>query len=148
RADQVRTQDARVGTEHFGMNGVIDERREWLAVRANRLDDVTARVVELFGVVVEGDFPFRLTGRYLQARWPQFSERLVNGVGDAIANEVNVFQIRGKLSFVIGKPVAIRRAVRVCRANQNVLRWDALHFGAGMVAEHGRKAEKIGANDG
>src|SRR5207249_3855575 len=58
------------------------------------------------------------------------------------------FQIRGKLSFVIGKPVAIRRAVRVCRANQNVLRWDALHFGAGLVAEHGRKAEKIGANDG
>ena len=48
---------------------------------------------------------------------------------------------------MIREPIAVRRAVRVGRADQNVLRRNALDPGAGLVAEHGRKTEKIHAHD-
>ena len=76
------------------MHSVIDQSGEGLAVRADHLNDVAARVVERVGVVIEGDPSFRLAGRYFEARRLDPVERLVDGFGDAVADQVNIFQIR------------------------------------------------------
>src|SRR5882672_10515543 len=55
RPDQIRAANPLAGADHFGMHGVIDQRRERLAVRTEALDDVAARIVEPFGVVVVSD---------------------------------------------------------------------------------------------
>ena len=68
RADQVGAEDADAVAEDFGVDRVVDERGDRLALRADRLDDAHPPVVEVGGVVVVGDLPLRLARRDLDRR--------------------------------------------------------------------------------
>src|SRR5438477_11343759 len=68
RTDQVRTTDALVGADHFGVYRVIHQRGQRFAIGAEGLDDVAARIVKSIRVVVIRDLPFGFAGGDLEGR--------------------------------------------------------------------------------
>ena len=78
----------------------------------------------------------------------QIVDRGIDGLGRLVADEVHVLQIAGVPTVAIGESVAIRRAVRVRRADEDVVRGNKLHPRTDPVAEHGRKAEHVQGHHG
>jgi len=147
RADQIRAQNSLIRTDYFRMNGVIDQRGEWFAVDANGLDDMTPRVVELFGVIVVGDFSFGFAGGDFEGGGLQLSDRFIDRFGHAIANEVEVFKISREPAFAVRETVTVRRAVSMSRANQNVFGHNRFDLCSRLVCQHRGKAKKVSAHN-
>ncbi len=108
---------------------------------------MTARIIQLLGVVIVGDFSLRLAGRDLERSRLHFFARLVDGFGHFRANRVQVRQVRGEAALAVGKAVTIRRAVGVRRADQNVFRRNPSRLGAHFVSQHRRKTEEVGGDN-
>ena len=129
------------------MHRVVHQRGERLAVRADRLHDVTARIVKPVSVVVVGDLPLRISRSDAQARGLQLRQRFVDRFRHARADRIEIFQIRRRAAFAIRKPIRIRRAVGVGGTDENVLRRNALHQRANSVPERGGESEEVRAHD-
>ena len=74
-------------------------------------------------------------------------ERVIEGLGRLVADELHVVQIAGVTPLSIGESITIGRAVGVCRANQDVLGRDAADSLADAVAQDARKTDVIDAQD-
>src|SRR5206468_9305769 len=67
RTDQIRTENPLTGADHFRMDRVVDEGGKRFAIRADGLDDVATRVVQLLSVIVIGDLSLRLASSDFEA---------------------------------------------------------------------------------
>ena len=90
RPDHVRAEDALTRAEHFGVDGIVDQRGERLAVAPDRLHHATARVVQLRRIIVVGDLPGGLAGGDPQRHRLQPSNRLVDRLGGRVADEIEI----------------------------------------------------------
>ncbi len=147
RPDEIWTAYANAIAQHFRMDRVIDQRGDGLAGSVQRLDDMTARIVQLRRIIVVGDFPFRLARRDFQSCRLEFRDGLMDRLGHARANQLQIFWIAGGAALAVRETVAIRGAVSVCGADQDVGWRDVLDRGAHAVAQHGGEPKKIPAHN-
>ena len=68
-----------VVAENFGMDGVVDERRDGLALPVPGLDDAHPPVVEIGSIVVVGDLALGLAGRDLDRRRLEAVDGFIQG---------------------------------------------------------------------
>ena len=112
------------------------------------LDHAHPRVVEFRSVVVVGDLSLGFAGGDLELRGLKVVERLVDGDGGLIADEVHVLEIARGLAVEAGEAVAVGRAVRVGRADEDVVGRDAGDLLVNAGAQHGGKPEQVELHDG
>ena len=147
RADQIGAEEARVGAEHLRMNRVVDERRDRLSGGGLRPDDAHPLVIERGGVIVVRDFPPGLVGGDLDPAGLQTVDRLVEGRRRFVADEVHVFEVAGVPAAPVGKTVAVRSAVRVGAADQDVVFRNPRHLRPHSVAQDAGKSDHVDADD-
>ena len=147
RPDQVRAANAGPASQHLGVDRVIDERGDRLARSVHCLDHMTARIVQLLGVVVVGNLPFGLAGGNLEPRRLEVGGSFVERLGHPGAHQFQILLVPCGAARAVREAITIRRAMRVRRANQNVLRRNLLHRRPHPVAQRGGKAEKVRADN-
>src|SRR6266571_8924663 len=69
-------------------------------------------------------------------------------LGHFRAHAFKIFWVARRAAFAIGEAIAIRRAVRMGCADQNILRGDFLDASAHLVAERRGKTKEIRAHNG
>ena len=119
-----------------------------LPLRSLRLDHAHAPVVEVGCVVVVGDLALGLAGGDLDRCGLEAVDRLVDGLGGLVADEVHVLEVAGVSPLAVGEGVAFRSAVGVGRADQDVLGRDPADLGAHPVAQHRGEPEQVERHDG
>src|SRR5215471_15546994 len=129
------------------MDSVIDERSDRFSIGTDSLEDIAARVVKLWGVIVIGDFPFSFASRDFELGWLKSCRCFIDGFCHFRANRIEIFQVRCETAVAIRKAVAIRRTMSMRCANQDILRWDARDLRADFVAECGGKTEEVRADN-
>ena len=147
RPDHVRTENALTRAKHFGVNRVVDQRGERLAVAADCLHHVAARVVKLRSVIVIGNLPVGLAGGDPERRRLQPGDRLVDRLGGFVANEVEILKIRVGAAPAVGEAVAVGCTVRVRRADQNMRGRNGLDLPPHAVTQRGGEAEEVRADE-
>ena len=148
RADEIGADQADSAAEDFGMDGVVDEGADGLAGGRDGLDHAHAGVVEFRSVVVVGDFSLGFAGGDLEVSGLQVVEGLIDGDGGLIADEVHVLEIARGFAVEAGEAVAVRGAVRVGRADENVVGGDAGNLLMNAGAQDGGEPEEIELDDG
>ena len=108
---------------------------------------MTARIVELFRVIVVGDLSMGLAGRDLEHRRLEVGHGLVQAFGHPVTHPIQILQIRRKAAVLIRKAVAVWGAVRVGGPDQNVRGGNAGHFRPNLISQRGGEAQKIGCHD-
>jgi hypothetical protein len=145
RPDEIGADQTDAVPQHFGMDRVIHQRGDGLAVGADRLNHAHPRVVEFGGVIVVGDLSLGGAGGDFQLGWFQTVERGVEGLGGFRADEIHVFEVAGVPAARRrnGERVAIGSAVRVRRADENIPRGNARHLRPHAVAQDRGKPEQV-----
>src|SRR5439155_8975590 len=82
-------------------------------------------------------------GGDLQFRRLEFRHRLTDRFGNLRADAFQIFLVAGRASLAVGESVTIRRAVRVSRADQNILGRDPLDCRARLVSQPRGEPEKV-----
>src|SRR2546423_14180654 len=130
------------------MNGVIYQRKNRLLGGIKSLNNAAAWIIQLLRIIIIGDFAFRFSGSDLDPNRLQPARCFLNRLGHSPANYLQIFRIATRSAFAVRKTVSIRGAMRVRSTNENVLGGHLLHRLAYSVAETGRKAQKVRADDG
>ncbi len=130
------------------MDGIVDQRSDGLALRTLRLDHVHAPVVEVGCVVVVGDLALGLAGSDLDPCGLEAVDGLVDRQSGLVANEVHVLEVAGVAPLAVGEGVAIRSAVGVGRADQDVRGGNPVDLGAYPVAQDRGEPQQIERHDG
>ena len=147
RPDQVGREDAPFVADHLRVDRVIDERGNRFAVERDRLNDPHPPVVEIGGVIVEGDPPFRFGGGHVQSRRTEGVEGFVDRLGCFPDDIIHPFEVAGVSPRLIGEGIAIGGAVGVSGGDENMLRRQTGHERPHPVGEHAREAECVKADD-
>jgi hypothetical protein len=147
RADEVRAANAHAAPQHFRMDGIIDQGGKRLAGGIQCLNDIASLIIKMLSVIIEGDLSFRWPAGDLELSGLQIRYRLVNRLGHPLTDHLQVFGIAGSPAFAVGKPIAVRSAVRVGRPDQNVLRGNAPDRRPRAIAELRGKAQEIRADN-
>ena len=130
------------------MNGVVDEGADRLAGGRDGLDHAHARIVKFRSVVVVGDFSLGFAGGDLELSGLKVVEGLIDGHGGLIADEVHVLEIARRFAVEAGKAVTVRSAVRVGRADEDVVGRDAGNLLVNAGAQDRGEPEQIELDDG
>lgn len=103
-SDEVGADDARTGSEDFGMEGVVHQSPDRLAFGCDRLNDAHARVIQFGSVVVVGNFSLCFSGGDFEMCGLKLVDCLVQGDGRLIADEVHVLRFPEVFPSSPGKP--------------------------------------------
>ena len=143
RTNQVRTANARVAAEHFRMNRVVYQRGKRFTGGLQCLNDMTSRVIQLLGVIVESNLSLSLVRCDLELAGSRFPTASL--IASAIRRQTSseVFWISRRSAFAIRKSVTIRRTVRVGGADKYILRRKPADFSSHFVAQRSGKSQEI-----
>ena len=132
-----------VVAQHLGVNGVIDQRGDRLPVWALRLDHAHPPVVEVGGVIVVGDLALGLAGGDLEGGRLKPVDGLVHRLGGLDRASVHVAQVARVPSLAVGEGVAVRGAMGVGRADQDVRGRNPAHAGPHAIAQDRGEAQEV-----
>ena len=136
RANEVGAEDADVVAQDLWMNRVIDERGDCFALWAGCLDDAHPPIIKVGRIVVVGDFPLGFARGNLDGGRLKAVDRFVDGLGGFVADEVHVLEVACVPAVAVRECVAIGSAMRVGRADQNMIGRDAADFRTDAISQH------------